>query len=166
MLVSGGEGIGKSRLAVELMATLRGRDWDIGYLEPDATSASVAACYFRRKTLIVIENAARLPGGPWGIIGELLAKRCPLRVLLLEQFEPAWPETLLDSAQERLVARRGETLHLQGLTDSALSLIAPNATQTERQAADGRPLTLLLGLNPVREIARRVSERERLYDPS
>jgi DNA-binding SARP family transcriptional activator/WD40 repeat protein len=121
LLVAGGRGMGKTRLAAELAGDLRRDRGEVLYLSgtraPDAARAALArARGARRPTLLVFDDVDRAGEEQLGALGELVAELAGLPVLVLATTEdPALAARLhadatlelapLDSDGVRTVAR-------------------------------------------------------------
>ncbi|NBC31115.1 MAG: hypothetical protein GVY13_00385, partial [Alphaproteobacteria bacterium] len=160
--LEGPHGVGKTRLALEWLNQLRTNGWDVGWLDPAADLRSVRNTHFRRKTAVLIDEAARqIAMGLWPKIDLLLQRRCYLRILLIDQTPLTRPGDLDKAVRDRIDAAKSEGVRLEELNKAALREIAPDATDEAVDRADGRPLYVLLGPDPAATIARRV---ERWWD--
>lgn len=156
MVLSGNEGMGKTRLGLQWLGHLAGQGWDVGRLEPQATVLDIKRAHFRRRTAIVIDEPANL----WPVLAALVARqRRRLRILVIDQFVPPRPDSLAHDEAQRLDAAYRGRLRLAPLPLSALASLAPALPPAVLDQTDGRPLYALLGEDPTGEIARRGQKR-------
>lgn len=158
MVLSGREGVGKSRLGIEALRRLNALGWDVGILRADTTVPDISRCHFRRKSILLIDNAS-VHKDVWMLIDALLQKKRRPRIIIADQSEPSRPSRLGQDATKRIDVAEREALRLEGLTPSALVQIARDVSPSVRENADGRPLYVLLGDDPAGEIVRRADQR-------
>ncbi|MBZ9940170.1 ATP-binding protein [Mesorhizobium sp. BR1-1-13] len=159
LVLTGAEGIGKTRLALEWGKQLANEGWDAGILEPSVRPLDLKGEYFRRKTAIIIDDASSRTE-LWSLVHECISRRSQtIIVLLVDQFVPAIPLSIDDKVSAELVARSLGHLSLQSVSDADLKQIVPGVDEQILRQASGRPLFVMLGNEPKRELKRRASRR-------
>lgn len=163
MMLSGREGLGKTRLGLEWLKRLRTLGWDVGCLETLVTPLDVKRANFRRKTAILIDDASQSPK-IWTILDELLKKKQNIRILVVDLASMSRPESLDADVQSRIDSADSGLSRLSGLADDSLAALAPALSPRAYRQADGRPLYVLLGDDPVAEVRRRAAKRLELVE--
>lgn len=156
--VTGGEGVGKSRLGIEWLNHLSGVGWDAGFLDTGVTVHDLRLAYFRKKTAIVIDEANRAPE-LWDLIASMPKTGPAVRVLLIDQYIPPVPLSVDPGDRQALRDACVGSVHLQGLRDAHLKVINPRASKLVLERARGRPLFVKLGEDPNKELERRAERR-------
>lgn len=144
LVISGEEGIGKTRICIELMRYYRARGWDVGFLHIGANKYDVAKAAFRRNTLIVIDDAD-LRIDVWTLLERLLLKNERIIVILAGQFIPKPPQQVSSDGWIDFGTRRLGDFVLTKLPYRALQALKPTASLDDLQICDGNPGYLLFG---------------------
>ena len=163
--LEGGEGMGKSRTAQEWLKSLKDLGWDTGYLANSVNAEFALRTHFRRKTAIVIDEVGRSYPDLnqfWSLISVLSKqKKHRLRVLLVDQ---AIERPALDTSRDLItdveaVWPKDAILEIHPLSEMESKTLAPDLSEAAIKKAEGRPLLLHLGDNPIEEITRRAERR-------
>jgi hypothetical protein len=117
----GPTGVGKSRLAVEWLQSLRDAGWDAGVAAPDSPVPD--GWRARRPTAIVIDDAGRQwTTALWPTLERLLAAPRPkaiMRVLIIDAIEPNTDSIVVGAQRARVRAARADApLVLCGLGEA------------------------------------------------
>ncbi|RYE08767.1 MAG: hypothetical protein EOP22_12170 [Hyphomicrobiales bacterium] len=156
--VTAREGGGKSRFAAEVLSRLEKAGWDAGFLAPGSTPEAARSASFRKRSLVVIDEAAST-NMLWAILLELIAKKRPILILLLERF-PLSPDASLDVEKARRIREAmWPAIKLPPLTEAQLRLANPQASAAAIAGAEGLPLYAMLGDAPHEELKRRAAKR-------
>jgi len=123
IFITGREGVGKTRLALECLKSLRKFGWDVGLLDPATKPLDVRRASFRRKTAVLIDDPGAIDNF-WAILDELAQKKSKIRVILASQIRPLGPV----DADEREEIAKSEVpvFRISGLSDAALRKLAPD----------------------------------------
>jgi hypothetical protein len=157
--LTGREGVGKTRLALEWLKEMKARGWDAGILDSKADISEIRSVSLRNKTAILIDEPGRIENF-WLILDALLQKKSLIRVVLANQIALRRPNSLDDDVRARIEMAQREILQLRGMTDDALRKLAPSASDKQLRDAEGCPLMVLIGPKDFLEIERRVALRE------
>jgi len=157
--ISGPEAIGKTRLGLEWLRTLRNEGWDTGLLEKNAFGTGPAKWFVRKRTAILVDmtsswEQARLHE----VLTWTAAQRGRAKLVLVDQV------VILDNHGPDRTAyynRMQPGLQLAPLTDAELKTINPLASEEVIEQAKGRPLYARLGPEVREEALRRADSRLR-----
>ncbi len=149
----GRSGIGKTRLAIEWLATMERRQWDVGIVTPIEIER-LRGWRARKPTALLIDDASRVWSDRLGELLTALRRGCgpttPVRVLVVNQ-QPFAVDASLGVARSELRADQiSPQLHVPGLAKEDLRELAAQAgCQPDRleqviDAADGRARALLI----------------------
>jgi hypothetical protein len=155
-LVTGGGGLGKTRLAVEACREAEARGWTAGLLRPDVSEAGLAAlAEWPGRLLIAVDYAESNPGLAGRLTGELAARpgRAAVRVMLLVRRRASRAELLelLNPQQDEELDGLLRQAPVSRLEDAASEV---DRLQLYRQAAED--LAPFLGSVPAGERAPRL----------
>lgn len=158
-ILSGSEGLGKSRLALEWGKCLSASGWDVGQLELSTSAIDIKQEHFRKKTAVIIDDAGSR-SDLWPIVYQLLKHPSQkIVVLLVDQFVPSIPVVLEDDAVDCLTDGCLGRLRLDPLSDDDLREIASEVADEVLTIAHGRPLFVMLGNDPQKELSRRAAKK-------
>ena len=157
--LTGREGVGKTRLALEWLKEMKARGWDAGILDQKAETAEIRSALLRNKTAVLIDEPGRIENF-WGILDALLRKRKRVRIVLANQMALRRPNSLDDDARQRIANAQRGTLQLRGMTNDALQKLAPEMSDEQIEEAQGCPLMVLIKPHDFAEVERRVALRE------
>ena len=163
IFITGHEGVGKTRLALECLKSLKKTGWDVGVLDPATKPLHIRRASFRRKTAVLIDDPAAIDNF-WAILDELAQKKRKIRVILASQRRPLDPVDA--DARERIKKSEVPVLRISGLSDAALRKLAPELPEQARLDARGCPLWVLLKPEDWAELERRVGLREQTVEKS
>lgn len=158
MSLWGREGVGKTRIGLEWLKTLRSQGWDVGLLDVSASAADIRRAKFRRHTAVLIDEPSRRED-LWQVLFALMSQEQRIRVLLTDQSRITVPRGLSDELRDKLSDCHHGHLRLRRMPDEEMLVLAPDLDLDAAKDADGRPLYALLGKNAAREISRRVATR-------
>ena len=163
IFITGREGVGKTRLALECLKSLRTFGWDVGVLDPTTKPIDIRRASFRRKTAVLIDDPGAIDNF-CALLDEFLQKKSKIRVILASQTRPLDPVDA--DARERIAKSEDPVLRISGLSDAALRKLAPELPEQARLDARGCPLWVLLKPEDWAELERRVGLREQIVEKS
>jgi hypothetical protein len=157
IFITGREGVGKTRLALECLKSLNTFGWDVGVLDPWTKPLDIRHASFRRKTALLIDDPGSIENF-WSLLDEFAQKKSKIRVLLASQIRPVDPIDV--DARKRIANSEVPVLRISGLSYAALNELAPDLPERARIDARGCPLWVLLKAEDLVELERRVGLRE------
>lgn len=140
--ISGNQGMGKTRLGIELIRKLRKTGWDAGFLKLDVSPEALTRFKFRRKTVIFIDDAETRTN-LWELVKSLLDLDTLVIVVLSGQCIPQPPAADKDDYDRSIIFRLMHSCSLERLPYKALTAISPKASLDDLQRCDGNPGALL-----------------------
>ena len=161
IFITGREGVGKTRLALESLKSLKKFGWDVGLLDAATTPPDIRRASFRRKTAVLIDDPGAIEDC-WVLLDELVQKKSKVRVILAGQIRPLDPVDA--DARKRITESEVPMLRISGLSDAALTKLAPELPEQARLDASGCPLWVLLRPEDWEELKRRVGLREKTVE--
>ena len=166
IFITGREGVGKTRLALECLKSLKTSGWDVGVLDPGTKPLDIRRASFRRESFCRKRKTALLIDDPgsidnfWSLLDEFAQKKNKIRVILASQIRPFTSPLVDVDARERIKKSEVPVLPISGLSDAALEELAPDLPERARKDASGCPLWVLLKPKDWAEFERRVELRE------